>query len=181
LGLKYQNLDEITRKHMIKEIELDIANGKLYYSKFFSQTGNTLWADLLRAACEKYTDDWLDGQLRVNGCMAATHIRRTPKGGLTTASVPITAPQTLAEGEFNRFYARGLCSRAIEEGLSHIEVYRGKMVEHPRVESEEKIGAKLPVKDLLNDLRNSQGVEPCFGIPPGPNSGLTIRYPSKGN
>ena len=105
-----------------------------------------------------------------------THKKDT-KGGLTTAHVPVTAPETLAEGEFNRFYARGLCSRAIEENISHVEVYRGKLVENPRPESEEKIGTKLSAKELLNDLRTSQGVEPCLGVPPGPNSGLTIRFP----
>jgi hypothetical protein len=130
--------------------------------------------DLLRAACERYNDDWLEGQLRMKGCMTATHIRRTPKGGLTTASVPVTAPQTFAEGEFNRFYARGLCSRAIEENISHVEVYRGKLVQNPRPESEAKIGERLPAKELLNDLRNAQGVEPCLGIPL-PNSGLTFK------
>lgn len=96
---------------MIREIELDIANGNLYHSKFFNPVGNNLWADLLRVASEKFNDDWLAGQLRMKGCMATTHIRRTPKGGLTTARVPMTAPETLAEGEFNRFYARALCLR----------------------------------------------------------------------
>jgi hypothetical protein len=175
MGLNYENLDETTRKYMIKEIERDIASGNLYLSKYFNSFGNQLWKDLLVAACEKFSDDWLSGQLRIRGCMASTHARRLPKGGFTTAKVPVTAPETLAEGEFNRFYARGLCSRAIEENILQVEVYRGKFVENPRPESELKIGAKIDTKKLLDDLRSAQGVEPCLGIPPGPNSGLTIR------
>lgn len=63
----------------MREIELDIANGKLYLSKYFNPIGNQLWNDLIRKACEKFDDLWLAGQLRMNGCMAATHTRRTPK------------------------------------------------------------------------------------------------------
>ena len=154
-----------TRRHIIKEIELDMASGNLYYSKFFNPIGNSLWVGLLRTACEKFNDDWLAGQLRINGCMVATHTRRTPKGGITTARIPVTAPETLAEGEFNRFYARGLCSRAIEENISQVEVYRGKFVDTPRPESELKIGAKIAAKELLDDLRSAQGVETCLGVP----------------
>ena len=161
---------------MIKEIELDASNGKLYPSKYFNAVGKNIFAGLIREACQKFNNDWLAGQLRMKGCMETHTTRRTPKGGLTTARVPVTAPETFAEGGFNRFYARGLCARAIQENISHVEVYRGKAVEQPRPESEAKIGSMYATKELLNDLRTSQGVEPCLGIPPGPNSGLTIRF-----
>ncbi len=174
MGLNYVDLDEKTRGFMVKELELDISSGKSTPSRYFNDAGKNIFTGLLREACEKYNDDWLAGQLRIKGCMAATHIRRLPKGGFTTASVPRTAPETFAEGEFNRFYARGLCLRAIEENISHLEIYRGKEVEHPRPESEAKIGTKLTPKELLIDLRTAQGVEPCLGIPL-PNSGLTFK------
>lgn len=40
--------------------------------------------------------------------------------------VPVTAPETLSEGEFNRFYARGLCRVAISLGIAAVQVYRAK-------------------------------------------------------
>ena len=91
------------------------------------------------------------------------------------ARVPRTAPDTLAEGEFNRFYVRGLCARALEENVTEVQVYRGKSVRNPRPESRAMIGKVLLARDLLEDLRRSQGVEPALGLPTGPNSGLTIR------
>jgi hypothetical protein len=103
--------------------------------------------------------------------------RRKPKGGFTIVKVPVTAPAMLAEGEFNRFYARGLCLKAIKNGISDVVVYRGKQVQQPLPESEAMIGKKINAKALLDDLRKSQGVEPSLGIPPGPNSGITICLP----
>jgi hypothetical protein len=72
---------------------------------------------------------------------------------MTLAKVPITAPETLAEGEFNRFYARGLCLRAMAQGIESLVVYRAKDVVNPRPESVALIGKSLPAKQLLDDLR----------------------------
>jgi len=87
VGLQYENLDEKTRQFMIKEIELDILNSKLYIGKYLNSIGQKIWASLLKEASEKFTDDWLAGQLRINGCMETHTARRTPRGGITTARV----------------------------------------------------------------------------------------------
>ncbi|NLE28031.1 MAG: hypothetical protein GX625_22385 [Clostridiaceae bacterium] len=107
--------------------------------------------------------------------MRATEQRRTRGGGITTARVPHNAPEMLAEGEFNRFYIRGLCRDIIECGGTEVEIYRGKDVGNPRPESQAMIGKRLPADQLLQDLRASPGVEPALDLPPGPNSGLTAR------
>ncbi|MCG8431014.1 MAG: hypothetical protein MJA29_07565, partial [Candidatus Omnitrophica bacterium] len=109
------------------------------------------------------------------GYMKDYEQRKKRGGGFTTAKVPITAPDTLSEGEFNRYYVRGLCVRVIEEGVNQVEVYRGIPVNQPRSESEALLGKRLSAEALLADLRESVGVEPALGLPPGPNSGLTIR------
>jgi hypothetical protein len=102
---------------------------------------------------------------------------RNTKNGVTWAKVPVTAPETLAEGEFNRFYARGLCRRAIDEGKPKVQVYRAKQVVNARSESEALLGQSLPADKLLEDLRASVGTDTALGLPPGPNSGLSIRLP----
>jgi len=82
----------------------------------------------------------------------------------------------LTEGEFNRYYMRGLCKYAIDNNIGKLEVYRAKHVDNPRAESEMKIGERICANQLLNDLRvNKTGTE--LGLPPGPNSGLSIRLP----
>jgi hypothetical protein len=82
----------------------------------------------------------------------------------------------LAEGEFNRFYIRGVCLRAIEEGMYEVIVYRAKTVEHARAESEQKIGQRVAAEDVLRDLRAHPGVDTALGLPPGPNSGLSVHF-----
>ena len=81
----------------------------------------------------------------------------------------------MAEGEFNRFYVRGLCRRAIEDDIHGLIVYRAKAVAVPRPGSEEKIGTSVDPTAILADLRVAIGVEPALGMPPGPNSGLTVK------
>ena len=108
-----------------------------------------------------------------NNCLKSVERRRT-KSGIITAKVPKDANKTLAEGEFNRYYIRGVCKKAISEGLE-IEVYRAKQVEKPRPESQALIGKTLDPKTLLDDLRERIGVDTALGVPAGPNSGLSVR------
>jgi hypothetical protein len=96
------------------------------------------------------------------------------KGTAYTKAVPVNAPETLAEGEFNRFYARALCRRALVAQVSHVRVYRAKPVAKPRSESVQMIGTLLEPQALLDDLRTHIGMDTALGLPPGPNSGLSI-------
>jgi len=175
MGILCESLDEKIRRQMIAELDLDIESGKLYISKRLTEAGAKEWPELLRVALLENNDDWLASQLQVRGLMRTTEQRRNPKGGYTDVRVPYTAPETLAEGEFNRFYARGLCAHLIAIGETEVEVYRGKDVASPRHDSEEMIGCRLPATELLKDLRTSQGVDTALRLPPGPNSGLTVR------
>lgn len=175
MSIRYESLDEAVRSAMVRELESDVANGTLYISPRLTEAGKEAWPQLLRQAAEKYDDSWLASELCSRGFIRTTEQRRKPKGGYTMAKVPHTAPDTLAEGEFNRLYSRGLCAEVLASGGTEVEVYRGKEVQNPRPESEAMIGRRLSAQNLLEDLRTSQGVEPALGLPPGPNSGLTVR------
>lgn len=170
--MNYEHLDARTRQYMIKEVDLDISRGALYISPRLNPQGLEKYQSLLTEAIQSHEDAWFADQLRRTNCMKITEKRRS-----STVKVPITAPETLAEGEFNRFYMRALCVRAIEDGISEVVVCRGKEVSQPRSESEAMIGKRKLAKILLEDIRKSPGVEPALGLPPGPNSGLTVRLP----
>lgn len=175
MSIHYESLDAAVRGYMVRELERDQANSSLYISPRLTEAGAHAWPQILRDAFEQHDDTWIASTIRSQGFMRTEEQRRKPKGGFTTAQVPTIAPDTLAEGEFNRFYARGLCAGVVVSGGTEVEVYRGKEVQNPRPQSEDMIGRRLPAQKLLDDLRTSQGVEPAIGLPPGPNSGLTVR------
>ncbi|HQS69556.1 MULTISPECIES: hypothetical protein [unclassified Novosphingobium] len=178
MGLAYGVIPPEVRGFMLEEIDLDFANGSIYISNYLNERGSIAWPDLLREAATNGNDDSLATAIRQNGYLKSHTQRRKPSGGFTTAAVPHTAHETMGEGEFNRYYTRGLCRFAIANGVSSLEVYRAKGVENPRPASQAKIGLLVDPSLILADLRVTQGVEPALGLPPGPNSGLTLRIPS---
>lgn len=177
MGIVYRNLDEECRKFMLEELNKDASEGTLYISPRLNEVGSKSWKAILEEAIQRYNDVWISNKLRSESLLKDQEQRKKPSGGFTVAKVPITAPEILAEGEFNRFYVRGLCLKAIRNGIPEVTVYRGKQVQNPRPESEAMIGRRKDAKALLEDLRKSPGVEPALGLPPGPNSGLTACLP----
>ncbi len=169
----FKNLDEQTRNLMLYEVNRDIANNQLYLSKRFNTTGEKFYPQLLIKAFTSGDEQTLAADLRGDNYFK-THEERKTKTGVTQAKVPETAHLTLAESEFNRFYIRALCLRAIETKL-HLTVYRARQSDNPRQESEIMIGSKVDPTKLLNDLRSSIGVDTALGLPAGPNSGLTVK------
>lgn len=184
MALHYMNLDDKTRTLMLQEIERDIAAGTLYLSDNLTDQGKSQYPDLIRAAARTGTDETLGNAIhsRLN-----SHEKPRNLGSGRFSKAPVmrsNAHEMLAEGEFNRFYIRALCLRAIEEGggsghggSATVVVYRAKAVENARSESQAKIGQSVPAEALLRDLRAHQGVDTALGLPPGPNSGLSVRLP----
>lgn len=177
MALKLENLDKRTRKFMLDELEYDLLGNSLYISPRLSERGQKDYVELLREAINTGDDSSFAANLGSLGRINLYEQRLTRSGSYTTAKVPFTAAETLAGGEFNRFYARGLCKRAIKDGVSELVIYRAKQVREPRPESQAMIGKNINAKALLDDLRTHPGVEPALGLPPGPNSGLSIKLP----
>ncbi|MBB5065068.1 hypothetical protein [Granulicella mallensis] len=176
MALNLHHLDEMTRQHMIAEIERDVQEGCLYISPRLTEECAKEYAQLLKNAAVDGHDGTLAAELVKTGRLKSHEPRKT-KNGTSMVKVPITTPETLSEGEFNRFYMRGLCARAKAEGTNRLVVYRAKHVSNPRPESEVMIGTDIEVEQLLTDLRAHIGTDTALGLPPGPNSGLSIRLP----
>lgn len=180
MGLKLDSLDDRTRGLMLKEIELDASSNRIYISPRLTAKGQVEFPALLKRASEGQNDTWLAQRLRFHNLMNPVEQRRKPKGGYTTVRVPETAADTLAEGEWNRYYIRAVCVRAIADDVESLEVYRAKAVAGPRRESVRLIGTLVDPVRLLSDLRTNIGVDTALGLPGGPNSGLSVRLPFKG-
>jgi hypothetical protein len=155
---------------MVEEIERDLREDLLHPSPWLSARGELQWPLVLLEAAREKTDAWLANQLRSRG-MLEDHL---PNG----RKVPVSAAETLAEGEFNRFYCRAVCRLAQERGVPVI-VYRAKNVEQPRDRSELLRGQRLPADDVLLDLRAAGSKEPLIGVPGGWNSGISLTLPER--
>ncbi len=175
------NLDEVTRQYMRAEAQSDIDRNRLYTAQRLTPQGTRAYPDLLLDAIDRGTPASLTGELRRNGRIYDQE-PYTRSGVTRYRNVPYTAAETLAEGEFNRYYIRGVCLRAIAEGIPHVQVYRAKAVVNPRPESTAKIGQWMDPSTLLDDLRTNNSVESLntvFGVPAGPNSGLSVHFPTE--
>ena len=172
MGLQYDNLDGHVRKAMIDEFERDLHTERIFFSPRLRSGSEDEWRLLLREAIEMHDDNWLAGQIRSRRLLKAREPKKNTRNG---ASVPRNAPETLAEGQFNRIYVRAVCMIAVEFGETHVEIYRGKRAKEPRPESQRKVGTHVEADLLLDDLRNTDGYETFLGVPNGPNSGLTVR------
>lgn len=165
----FRNLDARTRGHMLSEFARDLDGPGLYPSARFTANGSDLYPAALRAALTDGNERTLTSALGARDFFKTHELRRG-----NPVAVPVTAPMTFAEGEFNRFYVRGTCLRALEDGHNEVTVYRAKSVAEPRLESEALIGTRLAATTLLDDLRTNAGKSPTLRLPGGPNSGLSV-------
>jgi hypothetical protein len=172
MGLDYQNLDADVRKFMLQELEISVADGLIYYSNYLSEKGKAEWLDLLRAACAEGSDLTLAQALSGGDHLLTRTLRKKPKGGFTEVAVPHTANETLAEGQFNRLYIRGVCRRALELGQKEVLVYRAAERAQERPESVALDGTQLDAAELLAKLRKALDFNSGF---PEPNTGMCVK------
>jgi hypothetical protein len=170
---KFENLDEATRAAMLEAIEEADLSNNIYLSTRFNEAGNKQWLHLLKQAAKEYNEHWLAYQLEANELMKDFEGAHKPSGGYTIKHVPHTASETMAEGQFNRFYILGLCKRAKSEGISHLVVYRAKERSDPRTESQLLIGTKLSIDEVEAQLKEKKA---SFSSPlVKPNSGISVK------
>lgn len=168
MALKLDHLDDITREYMVEEIQGDLSEGKVYISSRLNAAGKIEFPELLIASAKSGNDSTLAESLR------GYFNEKELSGKGSYKSIPYNANVTLAEGEYNRYYIRALCMRAITE-RKRVEVCRVRYSSSPRPESECKIGEIVDATTLLKDLRNNPGQNTFLGIPGGVNSGLSVK------
>lgn len=153
MSFDFKNLDTITRGFMVDEIGAAVPDRNLYFSTRFTQHGKAAWPSLLKEAAREHDEHWLAYQLETDGLMEGMEDSRTPSGGYTRKHVPRTAAETMAEGQFNRYYMLGVCRRALDEGRAQVVVYRAKAVLEPRPESVALLGTRMNPSELIEQIR----------------------------
>ncbi len=167
--MKLTNLDELTREKMLDEVDRAERAGQLHLSNRLTEEGRKRYPDLLRRAVRAGDAVSFAAALR-------SHLRthyETQSG--KRQKVPTNAAEILADGEFNHFYVRAMCTRAAEEGRS-LEVYRAGTVEKPRPKSEALIGTHPEPDELLASLRAGLSFRSGMDVPGGPGSKISVRF-----
>jgi hypothetical protein len=173
MPLQYADLDPTTRRYAHAELERDSVAGSFVPSERLRPGVVDDYRKLLNEALRYYDDRWLEE--RIASMLVDFEVRRTPSGGETTARLPESAARMLAEGDFNRYYMRGLCARAVDEGRHVVQVYRARLSLEPRPESEALEGERLAAAALLEELRSLAGETAATATLGRPNSGLSVR------
>lgn len=163
--------DEI-RDLMLEEFGKDAATDSPYLGKHLSESGKALYPGLAQEAFRSGTPETLAHAL--GPVLGPNWLARYQRQDGAWRNVSSDAAERLAGGEFNRYYIRAICSRAISQGLGMVKVYRALTVETPR-DSSPRIGQQISAKSVLADARRDYDVPPRTGIPHGPNSGLSVR------
>lgn len=173
MPLQYDSLDPATRRFAIAELDSDIETGTYHTSERIRPTAAADYQRYLHEALRYYDDRWLEEH--ASDLMVDFEPRRTRSGGQTAVKLPQMAARMLAEGDFNRYYMRGVALRATEEGGQVVEVYRARLSMEPRRESAELEGRRLPASEVLSYLRGGQSADPGVAALGRPNSGLSVR------
>ncbi|MFP4071864.1 MAG: hypothetical protein ACLFTB_07420 [Desulfovibrionales bacterium] len=190
MTLDLKNLDETTREYMLEEFSMDRERGTLYLSPLLTESGREEYPEILEEAIRHHDDGWLGSMLRAKNRMHLS-IEDAPTKKVLPEELPVFEPDVLAGWEFNRYYVRGLCRRAIEEDVARLEIYRlqqgafahfvYKQPGMPQEATSEKIsiGSQAAPGWLLQKLRLPPEGEMGTGIPGAPNSGLSVRLPEQ--
>jgi len=168
VALRYENLDETTRAFMLAEFDMDSHAGRVYACKRMTDAGQRQFPALLREAIREQDDSLLAEQLH-------DRFRDAMPVGASSECAAMEAPGLLAEGEFNRYYMRGLCARAVDEGIAQVQVYRARVVSALRRSLLQCIGERHAPGPLLRDLHATHCSDPASVSPFGVNTGLTLR------
>jgi hypothetical protein len=166
----FENLDITTRHYMLMEAEEAIKTSQLHLSRRLTERGRELYPALLLDALKNGDETSLAAALERQQCFA----EREPYG-TTTRRVPAEAARTFAESEYNAFYMRGVCHRAIQEG-GQVEVYRAMDRLTKRPSSHLIEGQRYePRRALLLFRHSPSGRHRGPSLPAGYNTGLSLR------
>lgn len=171
MGLNQKDLNPEIRGLMIQEMDNDLAGQILYLSPRLNAQGKNVWHQLLKEASANHSDDWLANEIARQRLLNPHDLRQGKP-----IAMRHDAHQLLAEGEFNRFFMRGICLKAIEIGAPAVVGYRARGSENPRAESLAIVGKKFEPREFLDRLRSAIGADTPFGYPGSANSGLSVKF-----
>lgn len=165
----FKDLTDSVRLLMLGELEQDKATNKIYVSKRLTEEGQEVFRGLLYESLLSQNNEWLAVSMKQQKFWQTHETRLHQTQGMIETKVPSNAPDVLSDTEFNRYYMRAVCLKAIEAGCD-VTVYRARETQRPRSEHQELIGKSLTAHECLKALR--EGASELTA----PNSGLSLTF-----
>jgi hypothetical protein len=161
---------------MLAELEADVETGTLYQAPQLSEEGRRQYEHLLQDAIVNGTEvSFAEALQACGGIRPPNRWQHAREIDAPAALAALTC--RLAERELHRFYIRGLCRRALEQGVDTLEIYRARPPDPGRTPSNAMIGVRIAVTSLLEDLRGTFCSFPPHGLPQCRDPGLSVRLP----
>jgi hypothetical protein len=173
--MRYEELDEETRRWMLEEFKAEQACEDPYRSPSLSAEGRKRFGALMEEAIIDGTEDSLAEALKPKELWA--EYEPSPFGGVRRTE-PVRAARALARTEFNTWYIRGLCRKLMEEGETYCQVYRAADADAPGDQCEPFQGMVLEIRHLYNGHRIKYWPKPndrAFSVPCGPQCRHSVR------
>ena len=138
----FPNLDDITLLIMITELERDFKNGLFYIPKSIKPDFVCTYKRILKASFEKGDVNSLRRDLIPNFFKTRD---------INGKKIPSNIRDMVAFSEFNRYYARAILVRAIDENKS-VTIYRARKSVNERAESKQSIHKNYFTKGSLEHM-----------------------------
>lgn len=131
MAMHFEELDTVTRAHMLAEFEAEERGGNPYRGANLSAHGREVFPDILREAIRSRDEAWLI--LALSRASYWNDVEVYERGGKTfEREINVRqAAERLGTSELNTWYVRGLCRRLMTEGVTECQAYRG---DAPRAE-----------------------------------------------
>lgn len=172
-SVELPDLDPRTRRLMLAELARDLeGRGARLHSALLSARGRADWPELLREALGERDAAWLEEELLRHGRLSGVEPRAGEQGGSSLVRATHPAAAAIAR-EFERYYARAVCRRALDAGHGVVEVYPTTTAR--TAPGQVPTGRLMNARLVLTELRwHPSDVRPPSGVP-GP--GIGVRLP----
>lgn len=166
MAMQFEELDDVTRQHMLREFEHEWASADRYEPLRLSAAGLGAFPHLMGDAISQGDEIWLGRKLAADRSYWLRyeeywdHRKQTMRERRINV---VQSAETLARHEFNTFYVRGLAMRLLAEDVDSVQVYRASYPKWEPAECSVHEGRVYPIDVILDGHR--AGYHPPPGDP----------------
>jgi hypothetical protein len=180
MSMRFEELDDVTRRYMLEEFEAEEQSGNPYRGKELSPTGRAAFPDLMRLAITTGNEQTLFAALNNSTYWVSSGVSRSKTGRSYSRSVNVAHDaERLGLTEFNTWYVRGLAKRLLDDGEKQCQVYRAAPARLAPDTCSFHEGQILPLDEVYRGHRAkyhpAPGRRSALSVPFGPTCHHTIR------